>query len=124
LLCAVFEPRPEDTGDSLTPAVTIAAESVATYPGLKTAGDYLGPLTELTTGKGFKVANEPYEFNVGTRTLVRGDFTKATGKLTMHQSSLVMLQKNFVVSFTFIGGSEDEVNELIEGPSGVPAKSK
>ena len=32
----------------------------------------------------------------------------------MRQTSLVMLEKGYAVSFTFIGGSEDEVNELIE----------
>jgi hypothetical protein len=74
----------------------------------------MGPLTELTTGKAFKVTQEPYEFPVGSRKLVRGDFAKDLGKLTMYQSSLVMLHRGSVVSFTFIGGSEDEVEELIE----------
>jgi len=32
----------------------------------------------------------------------------------MRQTSLVILEKGYEVSFTFIGGSEDEVNELIE----------
>jgi hypothetical protein len=32
----------------------------------------------------------------------------------MYQTSLVTLEKGYAVSFTFIGGSEDEVNELIE----------
>ena len=32
----------------------------------------------------------------------------------MRQTSLVILEKGYAVSFTFIGGSEDEVNELIE----------
>jgi hypothetical protein len=32
----------------------------------------------------------------------------------MHQSTLVMIEKGFVISFTFISGSEDEVDELIE----------
>jgi hypothetical protein len=31
----------------------------------------------------------------------------------MWQSSLVMIEKGYIVSFTFVGGSEDEVNELI-----------
>ena len=35
----------------------------------------------------------------------------------MHQSTLVMIEKGYVVSFTFIGGSEDEVDELVEGLS-------
>ena len=32
----------------------------------------------------------------------------------MYQSSLVMLSKGYAISFTFIGGSEDEVEQLIE----------
>ena len=57
---------------------------------------------------------KPSEFSLGTTDLVRGDFTKAREKLTMRQTSLVKLQKNFAISFTFIGESRDEVNELIE----------
>jgi hypothetical protein len=114
LLLAVFERPPEVTGNTVNSAVIITAETAASYPGLKTALDYMGPLTELTTGKGFKVRQEPYEFPVGSKQLVRGDFAKDLGKLTMHQSSLVLLHKGSVVSFTFIGGSEDEVEELIE----------
>jgi hypothetical protein len=43
------------------------------------------------------------------------------GKLTMWQSSLVMMEKGHFVWFTFIGGSEDEVEELIGNLSFVPA---
>jgi len=114
LLLAVFERPPEVTGDSVNSAVIIAAESVATYPGLKTAADYMGPLSELTTSKGFKVVHEPYEFPAGTRRFVRSDFVKGLGKLTMHQSSLALLENRSIVSFTFIGGSADEVDELVE----------
>src|SRR5882762_1787615 len=114
LLLAVFERPPEVTGDSVNSAVIIAAESVASYPGLKSAADYMGPLTELTTGKGFKVVHEPYEYLAGTKPLARSDFAKDLGKITMHQSSLVLLQNRHIVSFTFIGGSKDEVDELIE----------
>jgi hypothetical protein len=114
LLLAVFEHPPEVTGDSVNSAVIIAAESVSSYPGLKTAADYMGPLTELTTSKGFKVTQGPYAYPVGTKTLVRGDFVKELGRLSMHQSSIVLLEKKFVVSFTFIGESDDEVDGLIE----------
>jgi hypothetical protein len=114
LLLAVFERPPEATGDSVNSAVIIAAENVASYPGLKSAADYMGPLTELTTGKGFKVVHEPYEYLAGTKPLARSDFAKDLGKITMHQSSLVLLQNRHIVSFTFIGGSEDELDELIE----------
>src|SRR5579862_5380228 len=114
LLLAAFEHPPEVTGEGVNSAVIITVESAATYPGLKIAADYMGPLTELTTAKGFKATQEPYEFPVGLQTLVRGDFSKGLGSLTMYQSSLVMLRKGSIVSFTFIGGSEDEVEELIE----------
>jgi hypothetical protein len=114
VLLSVFERPPEATGDTINSAVVIAAEKISSYSGLKTAPDYFGPLTELAAAKGFKVDNEPYEFSVGTTQLVRGDFSKPRGSLTMHQASLVMLEKGYAVSFTFIGGSEDEVDQLIE----------
>jgi len=114
LLLAAFEHPPEVTGEGVNSAVIITVESAAIYPGLKTAADYMEPLTELSTAKGFKPSQDPYEFPIGSQTLVRGDFTKNLGQLTMVQSSLVMLHKGSIVSFTFIGGSEDEVDELIE----------
>jgi hypothetical protein len=120
LLLAVFERPPDATGETVNSAVIITVESASSYPGLKTAADYMGPLTELTTSKGFKVTHEPYEFPVGAKPLVRGDFARDLGKLIMYQSSLVWLQKGSLVSFTFIGGSEDEVVELIEELAFVP----
>ena len=114
LLLAVFERPPEVTGDTVNSAVVITAESAASYPGLKTAADYMGPLTELTTSKGFKADGGPYDFPVGATTLVRGDFIRSVGSLSMQQSSLVLLRKGFVISFTFIAGSDDEIDELIE----------
>jgi hypothetical protein len=126
LLLAMFERPPEASGETINSAVIIAAESAASYPGLKTATDYFGPLGELTTLKGFKAKNDPYEFAVGTRQLPRADYTKQIGQLTMYQSSLVMLAKGQIVSFTFIGGSEDEVNQQIDQLKfiGPPAKPK
>jgi hypothetical protein len=112
-LLAVFERPPEAAGDTINSAVVIAAESVSRYPGLKDASQYFGPLTEVTTGKGFKVVNGPYDVDVGGKPLVRADFSKQVGELTMFQSTLVVIEKGYVVSFTFIGGSEDEVEELI-----------
>jgi len=117
LLLATFERPPEATGDSVNSAVVVAAEESASYPGLRSAEQYFGPLTELTKAKGLTVVNEPYEFQVGDRQLVRGDFSKALRSLTMHQSTLVMIEKGYVVSFTFIAGSEDEADELVEGLS-------
>ena len=114
VLLAFFERPPEAAGDTVNSAVVIAAESISSYPGLKTAADYFEPITGLTTSKGFKIVNEPYQFPVGAKQLVRGDFSKALGTVTMRQASLVALEKGYVVSFTFIGGSEDEIEELIE----------
>ena len=114
VLLAVFERPPEATGNTVNSAVVIAAERVTSYPGLKTAADYFGPLTEVTLSKGFKVVNEPFDFSGGANQLVRGDFSKEIGTLTMHQSSVVLLKKGYVVSVTVIGGSEDEVDELLE----------
>jgi hypothetical protein len=117
VLLGIFERPPEVTGETVNSAVVIAAESVSSYPGLKTAADYFGPLEEVVTAKGFKVVNEPYEFPIGAKQLAREDFTKAMGKLTMQQATLVMLAKGYIVSFTFLGGGEDEVEELLEGVS-------
>lgn len=128
LLLAVFERPPEATGDSVNSAVVVAAEAASSYPGLQNAEQYFGPLTALAKSKGLTIVEEPYEFRVGTVQLVRGDFSKPLGNLTMHQSTLVVVEKGFVVSFTFIGGSEDEVDELMEGLTfglkGVPAAHK
>src|SRR4051812_8526054 len=65
LLLAVFERPPQATGGGVNAAIVIAAESASSYAGLKTAADYFGPLTEVTTSKGFKVVEEPYDFPVG-----------------------------------------------------------
>lgn len=117
LLLSVFQRPPETRAEGINSAVVIAAENTSSYPGLKTAAEYFGPLTELTTGKGFKVVNEPHEFSVGAKPLARGDFSKASGASTMYQTSLVFLQKNWIVSFTFIGASDDEINQLLENLS-------
>lgn len=115
VLLSAFERPPQAEGDTVNSAVLIAAESVSSYPGLKNAADYFGPLTEVTTAKGFKIVNEPYDAQVGTKQLVRSDFSKEAGKSSMYQALLVMLERGYLVSFTFVGASEDEVNQLIEG---------
>src|ERR1017187_480367 len=121
LLLAVFERPPEAAGDTINSAVVIASESTASYPGLKTAEDYLNPLTELATAKGFKPDGEPYAIEVESRQLVRADFIKAlslkstSDKLSMRQCTLVLLAKGQIVSFTFIAGSEEEVDDLMDG---------
>jgi len=121
LLLAVFERPPEATGDTVNSAVVIAYESAMSYPGLKKAKDYLGPLTELATAKGFKADGEPYALEVESRQLLRADFVKtlevktSSAKLTMRQCTLVLLAKGQIVSFTFIAGSNDELDDLMDG---------
>ena len=114
LLGAFFERPPEAAGGTVNSAVVIAAESAASYPGLNDAAQYFGPLGEVTTAKGLTAVNEPYEFPVDAKPIVRCDFVKKLGAVTMHQSTLALLSKGYVVSFTFIGGSDDEVTMLIE----------
>ena len=129
VLLAVFERPPEATGDTINSAVVIASESAASYPGLKRAEDYLGPLTELATAKGFKADGEPYALEVESRRLLRADFVKpleaktTDAKLTMHQCTLVLFEKGQIVSFTFIAGSEDELDDFMDGLHFVVAKA-
>jgi hypothetical protein len=115
VLLSVFERPPGAPGNTVDSAVVIAAESTSSYPGLKRPEDYFGPLSELTSSQGFKVVNLPYEFPVDAKPIVRSDYSKSTSGFEMRQSSLVMISKGYVISFTFIGGNEDEVTELIEG---------
>ena len=114
VLLALFERPPAAPGDTVNSAVVIAAESTASYPGLKTAADYFVPLTEIVQSKGFKPLNDPYEFPVDGWPIVRRDFTKDATGVSMHQSSLVMLAKGYAVSFTFIAANDDDIVELIE----------
>jgi hypothetical protein len=114
VLLATFERPPEATGDSVNSAVIITAENLSGYPGMDQAIDYFDELDQIATSKGVKVLNPPYEFPVGTKKLARGDYSrKIADDVTMYQGSLVMLQKDYVVSFNFIAGSEDELESLI-----------
>ncbi|MGA8067950.1 MAG: hypothetical protein WCA47_11505 [Terriglobales bacterium] len=125
VLLAVFERPPEATGNTVNSAVVIATESAASYPGVKRAEDYLGPLTELATSKGFKAVGDPYALEVESRPLLRADFVKALGgkdgskdkledQLTMRQCTLVLFTKGQIVSFTFIAGGEEELDDLMD----------
>ena len=112
-LLAIFERPPGAAGETINAAVVIATEGLKDYHGVKAAADYLGPVGELAERRGFKVVNEPYEFTAGTRRLARADYSKERGKLVMWQSTLVIIEKGEIVSFTFVGGSEDEIEQLI-----------
>jgi hypothetical protein len=121
-LLAVFERPPAAPGDTINSAVVIAAEPLANYHGIKAAADYLNPISELAEQRGFKVVNQPYASSIGTRQLARADFNKDRGKLTMWQSSLVMIEKGYIVSFTFVSGSQDEIDDLIANLTFAPGK--
>src|SRR5205823_2703111 len=99
VLLAVFERPPEVTAEGVNSGVVIAAETASSYPGLKTAADYFGPVREVAEAKGFKAANDPYEFSAGGKQVVREDFTNDKG----YQASLAWLSKGYVVSVTLIG---------------------
>jgi hypothetical protein len=120
VLLAAFSRPPLARGEDVNASIVIAAESASAYPGLKEAAQYFGPITEVAKARGFEVDEEPYEYKLGAKILVRGDFEKNVGSRVMHQSTLVMLARRYAVSFTFIGGKEDEVDELIENLSFVP----
>ena len=125
VLLAVFERPPDAPGDTVNSAVVIASESAAAYPGLKKAEDYLGPLSELATAKGFKSDGDPNVIEIDSRQLIRADFSKPiTDKLTMRQSTLILLAKSQIVSFTFIAGAEDEIDDLIDGLHFAATKSR
>lgn len=149
VLLAAFERPPEAIGDSINSAVVIAFESAASYPGLKRDEDYVGPLTDLATAQGFQSEGEPYALQIDSRKLLRVDFAKkfevatkdgksndarssdvekdglktSNDKLTMRQCSLVWLARGEIVSFTFIAGSADEIDDLVERLHFVSAKS-
>jgi hypothetical protein len=115
VLLGVFQRPPEATGSTVNSAVVIAAESISSYPGLKEAAQYFGPLGEITTTNGLAAVNEPYEFPVDAKPIVRRDFIKQLAGGSMHQSTLAWLARGYVVSFTFIAGTDDEVTALLEG---------
>ena len=117
MLLAAFSRPPQARGEDVNSSILIAAESAASYPGLKEAAQYFGPVTEVAKAQGFEIDDQPYQFVLGTKTLARADFQKDVGTRVMRQSTLVMLARGYVVSFTFIGGTEDEVEELVQGLS-------
>jgi hypothetical protein len=124
VLLAAFSRPPGARAEEVNSSILIAAESMAAYPGLNDAAQYFGPVMEVTKAQGLEMDDEPYGFVLGTKSLVRGDFQKDVGTRVMRQSTLVALVRGYVVSFTFIGGTEDEVEELVDGLSfGAGAKS-
>ncbi len=117
VLLAAFLRPPDARAEDVNSSILIAAESMAAYPGLKEAAQYFGPVSEVAKAQGFQVAEEPYPFALGTKSLARADFQKNVGTRVMRQSTLVMLSHGYAVSFTFIGGTDEEIEELIAGLS-------
>ena len=113
VLLAAFSRPPEARAEDVNSSILIAAEPVSTYPGLKDAAQYFGPLTEVAKAQGFALDEDPYEIAVGAKNLVRGDFHKDVGSRVMHQSTLGLLSHGYAVSITIIAGTDDEVEDLI-----------
>ena len=115
VLLAVFERPPDAAGETVNSAVVIASENAAAYPEIKHAEDYVGALTELATARGFKPEGDPSTVEIDGRQLARADFSKGLReKVVMRQTTLVLLAKGQLVSFTFIAGSEDEMDDLVD----------
>src|SRR5579864_5824911 len=114
VLLAAFSRPPDAKGQDVNASIVIAIEKVATYPGLKEAAQYFGPLTEVAKAQGFIVDEEPYEVEMGTKVVVRGDFHKNVGTRVMRQSTVAFLAQGYAVSITVIGGTDDEVEELMD----------
>jgi hypothetical protein len=121
VLLAAFSRPPDARGEDVNASIIIAAESASAYPGLKEAAQYLGPIAEVAKAQGFTVAHEPYEIAIGAKPVAREDFKRDAGSRVMRQSTLVFLAKGYAVSLTFIGGTEDEVEELIGALSFAPS---
>ena len=113
VLLAVFEHPPEVVGETINRAIVISVERTADYPAIKSASDYFGPLTDVAGERGFRLTGEPYALVRGAQRLMRGNFSRQQGKLTMWQSSLVMIENRSILLFTLIAASEQEVDDLI-----------
>jgi hypothetical protein len=114
VLLAAFSRPPEARGEEVNSSIVIAAERQSAYPGLEEAAQYFGPLTEVAKAQGFTVDEEPYEFEIGRKKLVRSDFHKDVGSRVMRQSTLALLAHGYAVSITIIAGSEDDLEQLVD----------
>src|SRR5580704_3815289 len=102
VLLAAFSRPPDARAEDVNSSILIAAESVESYPGLKDAAQYFGPLSEVAKAQGFEIDGEPYEFAAGAKTVARANFRKNVGTRVMRQSTLTILARGSAVSFTFI----------------------
>ena len=115
VLLAAFSRPPEAKGEEVNSSILIAAESVGAYPGLTEPIQYLGTLTEVAKAQGFILEDDPYEIAIDTQKLVRADSHKDVGTRVMHQSTLAMLSHGYAISITLIAGTEDDVEDLVNG---------
>ena len=121
VLLAAFSRPPEARAEDVNSSILIAAESAASYPGLKDAAQYFFPLTEVAKAQGFTPDEDPYDIAIGAKTLVRADFHKNVGTRVMRQSTLAMLAHGYAISITVIAGTDDEVEDLIDGLTFTPS---
>lgn len=116
VLLSAFSRPPEAKGQEVNSSILIAAEPVTAYPGMTDALQYFGPLTEVAAAQGFaKDAEDPYEIAIGPQTLERSDFHKDVGTRVIRQTTLALLSHGYAVSITVIAGSEDGVEQLLNG---------
>jgi hypothetical protein len=115
VLLAAFSRPPDARAEDVNASIIIAAETAASYPGLQEAAQYFGPLTEVAEANGFTADEAPYDIAIGSKTLVRGDFHKDVGTRVMRQSTLALLSHGYAISITIIGGTDDEVEDLVDG---------
>jgi hypothetical protein len=115
VLLAAFSRPPEAAGQEVNSSILIAAEPVSAYPGLQDPEQYFGPLGEVAEAQGFMRDAAPYEIAIGPQALVRADFHKDVGTRVMRQATLVMLSHRYAVSITAIAGTEEGVEQLLNG---------
>jgi hypothetical protein len=115
VLLAAFSRPPEAKGEEINSSMLIAAEPVSAYPGLQDPEQYFGPLSEVAEAQGFSKDQDSYEISIGPQTLVRADFHKDVGTRVMRQSTLVMLSHGYAISITAIAGTEDGIEQLLNG---------
>jgi len=120
VLLAAFSRPPQAKGEDVNSSVLIAAEPQSNYPGLTDTIQYFGPLTEVAKAQGFTEDEEPYQIAIDSKKLVRADFHKDVASRVMRQSTLAMLFHGYAISITVIGGTEDEVEDLIDALSFPP----
>jgi len=97
----------------INPSVTLSAESLSSYPDVKTAEDYFAVLSQVVTSKGFVVLNAPAEIDVGGVTFLRGDFQKQEDDSTTYQATMVALRKDYLLTITAISGNEEDLTPLL-----------